>query len=764
MDWAPISLAYQHDLAALIPASLLCLMGAVFARLLSNRARYARWDDRPVHARHLNLGSAVVGAVFIWGAQFVALLGLKAGSPIQYAPLPMIAALGVAIAAFVISSRVAGDARSSGRVLASVVVRTVGFLVMHVLAVGAIRTTGVIHWGMESLALGVAIQLALSIEAVRFQSSGTAWGTISAGVSGWAGLMALYLVSMSGFWISPADAAAPLSEGLSRTDMLTWAVGAVMVLSVAMGAVAAAAYWSRSIALRQLREAIDAMPDGLGFYDADDRLILWNAHYAEVNPELAGILKPGLPFVELLREGIRQDLYEQARGREEEWIAERLAARRAPSNSFEQQVGDDRWLRVKDRRTVDGGVVTVVNDITDLKRDAHALAEARDLAERANRSKSQFLANMSHEIRTPLNGVIGLSQALARTELTQEQREMLDLMASSSRTLQALLGDILDLARVESGRMQLSEEAFDLARAVQEAGQLYEAGAREKGLGFSVDIAPELHTWVMGDVVRLKQILTNLVSNAVKFTDSGFVTLRAEAGPMRDGEPTVRFTVEDTGIGFDPETRARLFTRFEQADGGIARKFGGTGLGLAICRQLSGMMGGDLDCESELGGGSAFILTLPMRETEAVAPAVFDAEPAGAADGQRLRVLLADDHPTNRKVVELVLAAANVELISVEDGAQAVAAFRDGVFDLVLMDMQMPVMDGLTATREIRLHEAAEGRPRARVVMLTANALPEHVAAGQAAGADGHVAKPFNTSELLALVTEPATTEASAAA
>ena len=443
-----------------------------------------------------------------------------------------------------------------------------------------------------------------------------------------------------------------------------------------------------------------------------------------------------------------------------------MAARRAAANGFEQKIGDGRWLRVQDRRTRDGGVVTVVNDITDLKRDAQALAEARDVAEQANRSKSQFLANMSHEIRTPLNGVVGLIQALQRTELTEEQHEMLELMSSSSRTLQTLLSDILDLARVESGRLQLTDEPFDLARAIQEAGQLYEASAQEKGLGFTVDIAAEARTWVQGDVVRLKQILTNLVSNAVKFTETGFVTLRAEAGPARDGAPTMRFTVEDTGIGFDPETRARLFTRFEQADGGIARKFGGTGLGLAICRQLAEMMGGDLDCESELGGGSAFILTVPLREIAAPAPAPVEiGTTAPSIQARRgLRVLLADDHPTNRKVVELVLAAAEVELTAVEDGAQAVQAFRDADFDLVLMDMQMPVMDGLTATRELRLHEAAEGRPRARIVMLTANALPEHVAAGRAAGADDHVAKPFDTSELLALVTEPAPQETVAAA
>jgi len=755
LDWAPISLAYQHDLAALIPASVLCLLGVVFARLLFNRARLARWDGRSGEAARLETAASIVGGLFIWGAQFIALMAFDAGVAANYDPMGMAGALIMAVAALYVSARVAGAALSSSRVLAAVLVRTLCLLAMHVLAVGSLRTSGVIHWGMETLALGFAVNLALSLEAVRFQSSGTLWGTISAGLSGWAGLMALYLISMSGFWIAPTETTVALSTGLSRDDMLTWAVGLVMVLCLVLGAVAVAAYWWRTSAMHHLREAIDAMPGGLGFYDADDRLILWNAHYVQVNPELAAFLRPGMPFIDLLREGVRKDLYDHARGREEEWIAERMAARRAATNGFEQKIGDGRWLRVQDRHTRDGGIVTVVADITDLKRDAQALAEARDAAEQANRSKSQFLANMSHEIRTPLNGVIGMIQALRRTELTPEQHEMLELMSSSSRTLQALLSDILDLARVESGRMQLTEEPFDLARAVQEAGQLYEASALEKGLGFTVDIAAEARTWVQGDVVRLKQILTNLVSNAVKFTESGFVTLRAGAGPARDGAPTLRFTVEDTGIGFDPETRARLFTRFEQADGGIARKFGGTGLGLAICRQLAEMMGGDLDCESELGGGSAFILTVPLRAIEAPAPVEIESATAKAATRRGLRVLLADDHPTNRKVVELVLAAADVDLTAVEDGAQAVQAFRDGDFDLVLMDMQMPVMDGLTATRELRLHEAAEGRPRARIVMLTANALPEHVAAGQAAGADHHVAKPFDTSELLALVTEP---------
>ncbi|MBW8302959.1 MAG: response regulator, partial [Brevundimonas sp.] len=361
-------------------------------------------------------------------------------------------------------------------------------------------------------------------------------------------------------------------------------------------------------------------------------------------------------------------------------------------------------------------------------------------------------ANMSHEIRTPLNGVIGLAQALSKTGLTPQQAEMLDLIQSSGRTLQVLLSDILDLARVESGRLELSEEAFDLGRAVREAAQLYEASARDKGLQFFVEIAPEVDCWIKGDLVRLKQILTNLVSNAVKFTSEGFVCLIAAPGPARDGAPTLRFSVEDTGIGFDGQTRERLFSRFEQADGAITRKFGGSGLGLAISRQLAEMMGGELDCESEPGGGSAFILAVPFKSATApVATAAGTLDAEAAAHGT-VRVLLADDHPVNRRVVEVLLAQAAVALTSVEDGAQAVQAMRDGGFDLILMDMQMPVMDGLSATREIRLHEAAMGLGRTPIVMLTANALPEHVSAAEAAGADRHLPKPFDAAELLHLV------------
>ena len=593
------------------------------------------------------------------------------------------------------------------------------------------------------LCLGLAVALVLGRRILPLRGRTRAAVTVAAGALG------VLVVWAVGFAVAGGG-----PTGAGQAGLLAAAAIVVLLPALLTAVLAAAAHGNDDRTLNQIREAIEAMPDAMGFYDPDGRLVLWNARYAEVNTELVAKLKTGMRFEDVLQVGLDAGIYADAIGREAEWRAERLAAREQLSATLEQRREDGGWLRVQDRRTANGGIVTLVTDISDLRRDAQALAEARDAAEAANAAKSLFLANMSHEIRTPLNGVIGLAQALGRTDLGPDQREMLELMQSSSRMLLTLLGDILDLARIESGRLSLEDEPFELKTAVREAADLYRASAAAKGLALVVDVCPDCPDWVAGDVVRLKQVMCNLVSNAVKFTESGLIKLEAQCGPAVDGTPTLRIAVSDTGIGFGPEQRDRLFGRFEQADGAITRRYGGSGLGLSICRQLAEMMGGELDAESEPGGGSTFLLTVPMRAAEAPAtvdPAVVATPEAGAT----VRVLLADDHPTNRKVVELILGAAAVQLTSVEDGAQAVAAYCAGTFDLVLMDMQMPVMDGLTATRAIREFECENDRPLTPIVMLTANALPEHVAAARAAGADKHLAKPFEAAELLALVTSP---------
>jgi CheY-like chemotaxis protein/anti-sigma regulatory factor (Ser/Thr protein kinase) len=392
-----------------------------------------------------------------------------------------------------------------------------------------------------------------------------------------------------------------------------------------------------------------------------------------------------------------------------------------------------------------------------LRESAEALKRAADEAAAANRAKSEFLANMSHEIRTPLNGVMGVAGALAKTTLTSAQTEMVSLIETSAKTLETLLSDILDLARIEAGKMELRPEPFDLATSVNACTALFDAAAQAKGLDMEVVIASAALGAYVGDAARIRQILSNLLGNAVKFTQTGRIRLTVQA---RRGETSseLRFEVSDTGIGFDAETKARLFSRFEQADGSITRRFGGSGLGLAICRSLAEAMGGRLEADARPGQGAVFILTVELPRCVGAFDLWCEVSEEEAAHDPMvgMRVLLAEDHPTNRRVVELILGAAGVDLTCVENGAEAVEAFRTGVFDLILMDMQMPVMDGLTAIAKIRELERQASAPSTPTYVLTANAMPEHVSASLQAGADGHLSKPILADALLERVAEVA--------
>jgi signal transduction histidine kinase/ActR/RegA family two-component response regulator len=752
----------HHDWRWIAPAALICALGIGTALHLLATARTQSGHRR----RTTGLLGGLIGSMAVFTTHFASLQGVhwavSARYDIALTLLSFVAAASSIIVAVMLI--LGGDSRR--RRICGGTLALSGLILMHFIGFAALQLPGRLAFAPVSVvtSIGFGFVLAVATAGVIF---GPGLRRLIATTGACVFLVCgIHFISMSGMTFVSGPGSMITAAGVSATVMSAIAIGMILIIVIVAGAVSAMGWAARSSALAQIREAIEAMPDGLAFFDSADRLVLWNSRYAEINPELKTALQVGQTFRQILQIGLDEGLYAEAKDREDDWIAERLAARRQLTTTMEQQITGNRWLRVADRRSSAGGIVTVTTDITDLKQAAKNLAEARDAAEAANGAKSQFLANMSHEIRTPLNGVIGIAQALASTELTPQQREMLDLIHSSGRTLQALLSDILDLARVESGRLALCDEAFDLAAAVREAARLYAATASDKGLQFFVEVSPESEVWVSGDVIRLKQILTNLVSNAVKFTTSGFVSLAAARGPDSTGGETLRFTVEDTGIGFDSETRQRLFKRFEQADGAITRRFGGTGLGLAISHQLATLMDGDLDCESEPGGGSAFILTIPLRPAAQPQASTPDLPVIKADPGNRdLRILLADDHATNRKVVELILAQAPIELTSVEDGAQALEAYRAGEFDLVLMDMQMPVMDGLAATREIRLHEATMGLARTPVIMLTANALAEHVAAAADAGADLHLAKPFNAAQLLSVVFEmPAAAAAEAAA
>ncbi|HEY5007710.1 MAG TPA: ATP-binding protein, partial [Caulobacteraceae bacterium] len=300
-----------------------------------------------------------------------------------------------------------------------------------------------------------------------------------------------------------------------------------------------------------------------------------------------------------------------------------------------------------------------------------------------------------------------------------------------------------------------SNEAFDLAASLRSVVALFEPRAAEKGLALEISIAPTAEAIVSGDAVRLRQIVSNLLSNAVKFTDAGKVSLQAEATRSID-TVSLRLIVRDTGIGFDPTVGTKLFKRFEQADGSITRRFGGTGLGLAISRSIAEAMGGTLEAISQPGQGAAFTLTLDLPRARGESPAPQPEAMSAILGSEGLmdapRVLLAEDHPTNRKVVALILEAVGVDLTVVENGQAAVEATELAEFDVILMDMQMPVMDGLTAIRLIRERESATGARRTPILALTANAMPEHARASAEAGADGHLSKPIAAAKLVEAV------------
>jgi PAS domain S-box-containing protein len=417
---------------------------------------------------------------------------------------------------------------------------------------------------------------------------------------------------------------------------------------------------------------------------------------------------------------------------------------------------------IRDERGEPQRLIGVLKDITARRASEKAVVAARDAAQAANQAKSDFLANMSHEIRTPLNGILGVATALSHTGLTPQQLEMVRLIETSAGTLETILSDVLDLSRIEAGHLRLRPERFDLESCLRSAAALFEPGALDKGLALQVEVALEAAGVFEGDEGRIRQIVFNLLSNAVKFTTHGTVAVRALATENAGDTTGVAISVSDTGVGFDDAVKARLFERFEQADNSITRRFGGSGLGLAISRSLARAMGGDLDAVSEPDRGSTFTLSLPLRraaepekaQPQSAAPLALDRTP---------RVLLAEDHAVNRRVVELIFGGAGVDLVCVENGREAVEAARRGGFDLILMDMQMPEMDGLTAIRAIRAHERRKRLPRTHIWTLSANALPEHVEASIAAGANGHLAKPISAPALFKVMNEACGTAPSAA-
>ncbi len=389
--------------------------------------------------------------------------------------------------------------------------------------------------------------------------------------------------------------------------------------------------------------------------------------------------------------------------------------------------------------------VVIIRDLADAKRRARELDQAKKTAEQADRAKSEFLANMSHEIRTPMNGIIGMSELLTETKLDCEQRHFADVIQTSSRALLSLINDILDLSRMETGKLLPDEKEFELSPWLTSIVEMFTHHVKTKDIEFKFTMAPSLPKFVYADDAKTRQILTNLIGNAIKFTSSGYVSLNVgDLGFDDDGRQKISFEVEDTGIGIASEHMDQVFNRFNQADTAITRAFGGTGLGLTISQHLTKLLGGEISLNSELGQGSTFMVVLPMAPVKNISLPENVAKQYDLSEFKECRILIADDNKTNRFVVRKYIEDIVADIDEAENGLVAVQKCAQNSYDVIFMDMSMPEMDGLTATREIRLGEGKQPI----IVALTANAFHNDQEKCLNAGMNAFLPKPITKEQV----------------
>jgi signal transduction histidine kinase/CheY-like chemotaxis protein/HPt (histidine-containing phosphotransfer) domain-containing protein len=488
----------------------------------------------------------------------------------------------------------------------------------------------------------------------------------------------------------------------------------------------------------QLLDTIESLDAGLVVFGPDERMVVCNNKYKEIYSHVTNILVHGNLYEDILRAYFITGAVSHTGLSEEDWVGERLHTHRNPGDSHEQWLSG-RWIRISDRRTSDGGIVSLRTDITTLK-------QAQEAAEAANRAKSEFLANMSHEIRTPMNGILGMTELTLDSDLTRVQRENLGMVKTSADSLLRVINDILDFSKIEAGMLELDPLPFALRDSLSVTMKALGSRAHEKGLELICHIGPDVPDAWVGDSLRLRQIVTNLIGNAIKFTAHGEVALRVEVQDKAADVVCLHFTARDTGIGIPADKLKVIFEAFTQADASTTRVFGGTGLGLAITTQLVALMGGDVWVESTIGAGSTFHFTVRLAEHAGSLAKLL----TGRVDLEGLPVLDVDDNATNSAMMEEVLTAWGMRSSSVSNGISAIAAMKRAVasgdpFPLILLDAFMPGIDGFAVAELIKSDPELAG---ATIMMLSSADHSGDASRCRELGVACYLRKPITQSEL----------------
>ena len=751
----------------LVTLSIIVAALAAYAALgLAERIGAA---DRLLAKRSWLAVGAVTMGVGVWAMHFLGMLAFRLPVKVHYdVSITLVSVVPAVLASGIMLHVISQPRISPSRLILGGGLMGAGIGVMHYTGMAAMRMNAVMRYDPVLFVVSVIVAVVLATAALytkfiassRHGDVNRHWSTKlgAASVMGCA-VAGMHYTGMGASYVFPGASLHPVSVGLDPTFLGAWvSVATVLITGLAIFVTVVdsrleAAAQSERLSRSRLLEAIESISEAFCLYDRDDRLVLCNQRYRELADAAGADRLVGMKFEEVMRLVAERGRVADARGRVDEWVAERVTRHRTPRGPYVQELAGGRWLQVSERKIEEIGTVAVYTDITGLKEAEaemaeamRAASEARTAAEEASRAKSAFLATMSHEIRTPMNGVIGMTGLLLDTDLTDEQREYAEAVRRSGEGLLTIINDILDFSKIEAGRIDFEDIDFELHVGVENVLELLAERAYGKGLELAYLPREGLPRWVGGDPGRLRQVLTNLVGNAVKFTESGEVVVHADLVEQTGDDALIRFSIVDTGIGIAPDVHERLFQSFTQADESMTRRYGGTGLGLAISKRLVEMMGGAIGVESVVGKGSTFWFTVRLAKR----PAPSNAKRVNLAGLGSLRVLGVDDHATNRALLTGQLGSWGMHVDCVANASRALESLRlaqrDGrPYDLAILDHQMPDMDGMMLARTITSDRALAGIP---LVLLTS--VSYRGAAGEAkdAGFSAFLIKPIRQSQL----------------